>query len=158
MTRERPICERFAEGRSFFSNELGRYFAAERLSALPDEFSSDYRTVDHGFAVGTGKWFFFEAIEPALSFGRAARMSPDCLGYGVYAAAEEVMCCHLHNRDEWALHIAGLSLDRKGNEVVAIKRFAQCVKENPGSSYWHEPTGFINTDMGIRTGRRSLPL
>lgn len=161
MSREKPICQRFTEGESFFDNELGRYFAAGRVDELPEALGSDYRIIHRGFAVGFGKWYFFEALEPALTFGRAARMSPDCRGYGVYEAAEEVMCCTEHNRDEWALHIAGRrgrSLDRKGSEVEAIKRFAQCVKEHPGSSYWHEPTGFINTDMGIRTGRRSLPL
>lgn len=158
MARVKPVCQRFAEGESFFDNELGRYFAVSCADALPEEFSSDYRFVDRGYAVGIGKWHFFKALEPALVFGRAARMSPDCHGYGVYAAAEEVMCCHLHNRDEWALHLAGLSLDRKGGEVDAIKRFAQCVKENPDSSHWHEPTGFIADEWGARTRRRSLPL
>jgi hypothetical protein len=159
--REEFICERFDKGESFCKNEIGRYYAAARVDTLPEALSSDYRIIHRGYAVGFGKWYFFEALEPALTFGRAARMSVDCRGYGVYEAAEEVMCCTEHNHDEWALHVLGRpgrSLDRKGKEVEAIKRFAQCVKENPGSSYWHEPTGYLKTAMGINSGRKSLPL
>ena len=165
MIDEIPICERLPEGNSFapwIANETGRYFAVVRVDELPVEESDGGRIVRHGYAVGFGKWFFFDAIEAALTFGRVARMSRDCTGYGVYAAAEETMlCCGDHHRDEWALHVAGrpgFSLDRKGREVEAAKRFAQCVKENPDSAYWHEPTGFINSSMGFSTGRPSLPL
>lgn len=153
-----PLCERFTPGESWFDNDLGQYFAAPHVDRLPAESYSDYRIVRRGYAVGIGTWFFFDAFEPAIAFGRAARMSIDCSGYGVYRATHEQLCCLEHHRDESVLHIAGLGLDRKDGEAESLKRFTQAVKENPHSARWNEPTGFIADEWGARTSRRSLPL
>lgn len=156
MSRPQPICQRFpvAQGESLWDNELGRYFAAWYVESVPQESCTDYRMVSHGYAVGIGKWYFFDALEPAIAFGRAARMSLDCYGYGVYEAAHETQCCPEHG-DEFALHLIRGALDRKPDEARVIRRFAQGVEENPYSAYWHEPTGFIRDQWGEPTRRRS---
>jgi hypothetical protein len=42
-------------------------------------------------------------MAPAVAFGRAARMSLDCHGYGVYEAARDMMYCDHHRQDELVL-------------------------------------------------------
>ncbi|BCJ65070.1 hypothetical protein [Polymorphospora rubra] len=163
MAFRKTSCKTYEEGATSFGNtlEAGRYFAAIDCLELPRQSNREDRIITHGYAVGFGQWFFFDALEPALAFGRAARMSTDCRGYGVYRAAHETVFCDEHQADERVLHLTGVSLDRKPDEVEPLKRFVQAVKENPWSAHWHEPTGYI-TDYGsgrpIKTRRRSLPL
>ncbi|GAA2636736.1 hypothetical protein GCM10010399_82250 [Dactylosporangium fulvum] len=110
--------------------------------------SGEDRIVRRGYGVGfgpNGHWYFFEDIAPALAFGRAARMSLECSGYGVFQAAHELQFCLTHNADE----------------VEHLKRFVQGVKEHPWSSNWHPPAGYItafNNGRPAQTKRRSLPL
>lgn len=117
--------------------------------------------VRRGYAVGFGEWFFFDAKEPAVAFGRAARMSLDCHGYGVYEAAHETVCCDEHG-DERILHInLNVNYDRTGDEVDHLKRFVQAVKEHPWSAHWREPTGYLTEYSNrrvVKTRRKSLPL
>ncbi|WP_047892805.1 hypothetical protein [Micromonospora sp. RV43] len=134
----RGLCQRYENGRSEFDNGLdaGRYLAAVSCDRLPRQVSTDDRRVLHGYAVGFGQWFFFPALEPAITFGRAARMSIDCTGYGVYEAAWEVRFCPDHGTDERVLHLTGVSLDRQPGEVEILERFVQGVKDNPESALW----------------------
>ncbi|MEV5768732.1 hypothetical protein AB0L34_29775 [Micromonospora sp. NPDC052213] len=163
MARRKMICERYEEGESEFGNSLdaGQYFAAVACEELPREVLRDDRSVTRGYAVGFGQWFFFPAIEPALAFGRAARMSVDCPAYGVYEAARELQFCHRHGVDERVLLLTGESVDRRPGEVEHLKRFVQGVKENAWSAHWHPPTGYITDHVNgrtLKTRRRSLPL
>lgn len=158
------LCQGYEEGASDFGNKLDdtNYYAVIRCSELPNERAREDHVIKRGAAVGFGRWFFFTAKEPALAFGRAARMSLDCTdGYGVYAAAHEIRFCDLHRKDEFVLLVSGANLDRRPDEVEDLKRFVQGVKEHPWSSMWREPTGFItdyNKGHPALTPRKSLPL
>ena len=163
MARRIPHCRRYAAAGSVHHNSLtaGGYLAAVRVDELPRPMRREDHRVLHGYAVGFGQWFFFEDIAPAVAFGRAARMSFECSGYGVFAAAHDLMFCDQHRVDERVLLITGDNVDREPDEVEHLKRFVQGVKEHPWSSSWHPPTGFIteyNRGNPITTRRRSLPL
>ncbi|MBB6347222.1 hypothetical protein FHU36_003767 [Nonomuraea muscovyensis] len=163
MARRRMLCERYERGASARRNELeaGDYLATAACEDLPRELFRDDHIVRRGYGVEFGQWFFFGALEPAIAFGRAARMSLDCHAYGVYRAAHETLFCQIHRRDERVLLLTGDSLDRRDGEVEVLKRFVQGVKEHPWSSHWQGVTGFItdyNNARPIKTGRRSLPL
>jgi len=161
MGRRKRLCELYNVGESSFGNDLGDYLAAVDCDVLPRRLSREDHIVRHGYGVGFGRWFFFEALEPALAFGRAARMSVDCQGYGVYAAAHEILFCDRHNADERVLLLTGDNLDRRDDEVEILKRFVQGVKEHPWSSHWYGLTGYVteyNNGRPIKTNRRSLPL
>lgn len=158
------LCEQYADsGRSPFDNRLaqGRYLAAVSCEALPREVRRDGHIVQHGYTVGFGEWMFFPAIEPAVAFGRAARMSLDCHGWGVYEAAQERRYCDRHGQDEAVmLVLIGKELDRDA-ELEQMKRFVQSVKEHPWSSHWLPPMGYLtdyNAGHPVTTTRRSLPL
>lgn len=163
MARRKMLCERYEPGSSRWGNSLeaGEYLAAVRCEVLPRKLLRDDHVIRRGYGVGFGQWFFFDAIEPAIAFGRAARMSLDCHAYGVYEAAHEMLLCRIHRQDERVLLLTGDNLDRKDGEVELLKRFAQGVKEHPWSSHWRGVTGFVTDyDKGrpVRTSRRSLPL
>lgn len=135
--------------------------AMAQVEVLPRALHRDDHVIHRGYAVEFGQWMFFPAIEPALVFGRAARMSLDCSSYGVYEAAQEVKFCDRHGDERVLLIKSGDRLDRQDNEVELLKRFVQGVKEHPWSAHWHEPTGYIteyNEGNPIQTRRRSLPL
>lgn len=163
MGRRKMLCERHEKGdsQSGHSVAAGGYHAAVSCDPLPREVRRDDHRITRGYAVGVGQWFFFPGIEPALAFGRAARMSFDCSAYGVYEAAHELQFCYRHNVDERVLLLAGDNLDRKPGEVEHLKRFVQGVKEAPWSAHWHPPTGYL-TDYAngrrVKTCQRSLPL
>lgn len=143
MTRHSTPCTRYEQGTTLFGNALaGGYFAAVTVDALPRRVYRDHLHIAHGYAAGIGAWYFFPALEPALAFGRAARMSVDCSGYGVYAAALEVAHCLAHG-DERVLLVTGMfgvSLDRRPGEADHLARFAESVRQHPDSSHWHEVT------------------
>lgn len=106
---------------------------------LPPRGSSDRHVVRHGYAVDAGgSWYFFTDLEPAIVFGRAARMSLDCRSYGVFRAAHETNHCAQHG-DERALIFVGLQVDRGADEADVINRFAAGVAQHPESSHWHAP-------------------
>ncbi|MEV6965268.1 hypothetical protein AB0M47_09130 [Hamadaea sp. NPDC051192] len=162
------LCKLFETGDSAFGNSLtaGRYLAAafRGQGPLPRPLRNEDHIIRQGYGVGFGpggQWYFFEDIAPALTFGRAARMSLDCSGYGVFNAAHEVMFCDDHNTDERVLHLIGGDIDRGEDELEHLKRFVQGVKEHAWSSNWHRPTGFVyrlNDGRPTRTKQRSLPL
>lgn len=167
MDRRTMLCQRHEHGESAFGsrNSLAGtpYLAAARCEALPKALHKDDHIIRRGYAVGFGRWFFFEALEPAVAFGQAARMSVDCHGYGVYEAAHELKFCDIHDKDEIVLlvNIDGGHRDRTDDEVETLKRFVQGVKEHPWSSHWREPTGYItdyNHGRPTATQRKSLPL
>ncbi|SFW11445.1 hypothetical protein [Amycolatopsis australiensis] len=166
-SRKKFLCQRYEPGDSAFGNSLrlGRYLAAPKCDELPREVFRDDHTITRGWAVGFGEWFFFTAPEPAVTFGRAARMSADCHGYGVYEAARELQFCDIHEVDEWVLlvDIAGGQVDRHDEELQLrlMKGFVQGAKENPWSAHWKPLTGFIsdyNQGRPVATRIRSLPL
>ncbi|MEU2639685.1 hypothetical protein ABZ591_35035, partial [Micromonospora fulviviridis] len=95
-----------------------------KLDALPRAVHRDDHVIRRGYAVGFGQWFFFDALPPAIAFGRAARMSTDCTGYGVYEAAQQLRFCDHHEVDEMVLLLTGTSLDRK-DEVELLKGRAE---------------------------------
>lgn len=162
MPRVKPVCQRFeASTETYRGNHGGGFFALNRTANVPNETHSDTHIVEHGYAVDFVPWMFFWTIEPAIAFGRAARMSPDCSRYGVFRAALERQHCPEHHADEIALYVAGPNLDRRDDEVEILKRFVQSVKEHPWSSHWHEPVGFItdyNNGEPAKTSTPSLPL
>lgn len=157
------LCQRYEAGTTLFSNGLhvGQYLAAVTCEVLPRAVNREGHVVTLGWAAGFGQWLFFEALEPALACGRAARMSMDCRGYGVYEAAHEQLFCTLHHQDERVLLVAERVVHSEAEEVEILKRFVQGVKEHPWSSYWNAPTGYItayNDGTPVKTAVRSLPL
>jgi hypothetical protein len=131
----------YEKGMTSHSNGLtaGRYFAAVECSRLPRRLTREDHVIRRGYAVGFGEWFFFDAIEPAITFGRAARMSIDCHGYGVYEAAHETRHCLRHGDERVLLVDFSSSLDRRDGEVEVLARFVEGVKRYPGSAYWGPP-------------------
>lgn len=163
MARRKRLCELYRQGESSHGNDLdmGRYLAAVKCDALPRPMYRDDHIVRRGYGVGFGQWFFFDAIEPAVAFGRSARMSLNCSGYGVYEAAHELALCDIHRTDERVLLVGRDVLDRRDGEVETLKRFVQGVKEHPWSSHWRPLTGYVtdyNRGRPITTRRPSLPL
>ena len=162
MPARKTLCQVYTRGETAFGNRLepGGYLAAAWVDSLPAESNAYDSFTERGWAVGFGQWYFFWAIEPAIAFGRAARMSVDCRGYGVYEAAYLHQEC-LDHGTEHVLLLARHSRDREDDEVEVLKRFVQGVKENPDSAHWHAPTGYIH-DFGdgrpVATRRKSLPL
>lgn len=158
----KPICQRYTKGDAT-SGELGTYYAVVEVDSLPSARRGDDHYITRGFAVNiqTGApWFFFKALPPALAFGRAARMSANCSGYGVVDAAYETQFCDDH-MDETVLMIGPGMYDRRDDELDQLKLFVQGVKENTWTSSWIDPTGYItdyNNGHPVRSRRRSLPL
>lgn len=132
------LCKLYADGESVHGNglDVGGYLAAVGVGVLPMECLRDNRIVRHGYAVGIGQWHFFDDFEPAYVFGRAARMSLDCSGWGVRRAAHVTQHCLLHAQDERVLLVAE-SVRERADDADAISRFAQGVY--PASAYWCEP-------------------
>ncbi|MEU1752664.1 hypothetical protein ABZ436_08435 [Micromonospora matsumotoense] len=83
---------------------------------------TDDRRVLRGYAVGFGQWFFFPALEPAIAFGRAAHMSIDCTGYGVYEAAWKVIFCPRPRTPSAGLTLRRWWPDRVGWQEWGITR------------------------------------
>ena len=105
------LCQRYPRGESDRGTrpDAGTDRRLARVDALPRELHRDDHVVRRGYAVEFGQWFFFPAIEPALAFGRAARMSLDCSAYGVSEAAQEIQFCDRHDEDEVVLLVTGTS-------------------------------------------------
>jgi hypothetical protein len=166
VTARKTLCQLHKQGESAFGNGLdaGPYLAAVDVSLLPRQLHREDHSVSRGYAVGFGQWFFFPALEPAVAFGRAARMSDDCRGYGVYEAARELMFCDRHDADELVLLVdLHAEVDRGDHELELrmLKRFVQSIKEHPWSAHWQEPAGYItdyNNGSPVRTSQSSLPL
>jgi hypothetical protein len=161
---KKPLCQRYEAGQSAFRNRLGQYLAAVSVEELPRPRRSETAVVTRGYVVGFGSWFFFPALAPAEAFGRAARMSFDCHGYGVYQAAIDRQLCPLHRTDEAVLLVGPQVWSRLDfdAELELLKRFVQGAKENHWSSHWHEPTGYISERAAngsiVGTKRKSIPL
>lgn len=116
-----------------------------------------------GYAVGFGQWCFFADLAPAVALGRAARMSSDCHGYGIYQAARDLTHCDQHGDELVLLVDLHAEIDRTDHELELrmLKRFVQSVKEHLWSAHWQEPTGYIsayNNGRPTPTTRKSLPL
>ena len=163
MPTSKTLCQRYEAGGTLFSNGLdaGRYRAAVKCEMLPRAVNREGHVLTRGWAAGFGQWLFFEALEPAYACGRAARMSMDSRGYGVYEAAHEEMFCTIHNQDERVLFVGERKDPSEPEEVEILKRFVQGVKEHPWSSHWNAPTGYItayNNGDPAKTAIQSLPL
>jgi hypothetical protein len=148
VTARKTLCQQHRPGDSVAGNGLnaGPYLAAADVSPLPAPTRRENHIIARGYAVGFGQWFFFPALAPAVTFGRAARMSDDCRGYGVFEAARELMFCSLHETDEIVLLIdLRAEVDRADHELELrmLKRFVQASAEHPWSANWHEPSGSI---------------
>ncbi|MBN9747762.1 hypothetical protein DMP23_42870 [Amycolatopsis sp. A1MSW2902] len=144
MGRRGSLCECHTPGASLFGEGLGigGYLAAAECAQLPPARHRDERDVVRGWAVGIGQWFFFSAPEPAAAFGRAARMSSECSGYGVYEAARETRFCETHGTDEAVLLVnPQASLLTRGDEhqLALLARFVQGIEQRPASAHWHHP-------------------
>lgn len=160
-----PLCKQYKKGqnaRAGSSLRAGGFLAALRVDRLPPAVHHDDHVIHRGYAVAFGQWFFFPALEPAIAFGRAARMSTECHSYGVYEAAAELRYCADHRRDERVLLITGHSLHRSSDpELDLLKRFVQGAKENPHCPHWRAPTGYLTElvrGRPVQSHRRSLPL
>jgi hypothetical protein len=130
------LCQRFQAGQSWRGNDLtaGGYLAADHCAvvALPSERHTNEHVVRHGYAVELrphGQWYFFHDIAPAAAFGRSACMSPECILYGIYRAAHEMLYCAIHEEDERVLHVAGDRIDWIPGEAEHLERFVRGVRE-----------------------------
>lgn len=163
MARRKTLCELYERDQPHSGNDLKQsyYWAVVTCETLPRQQRRDDRIVTLGYAVDLGPHFFFPALEPAMAFGRAARMSVNCHAYALRRAAQIVMFCPTHCTDELVLLVTVHNLDRKEGEVEVLKRFVQGVKEHPWSSHWHEPTESTtdyNKGRPTRTRQPSVPL
>ncbi|KOU08306.1 hypothetical protein ADK86_04145 [Streptomyces sp. NRRL F-5755] len=100
----------------------------------------------HGYAVGFAgnsglpqTWIFFADLEPAVVFGRAARMSAfDVNHYGVSEAAGETRYTERLGRDVVTLHLKQDShLRDHDNEMPILKRWVRGCR--PDSAYYEGP-------------------
>jgi hypothetical protein len=91
--------------------------------------------IDHGYAVqhDDGEWFYFLAIEPALAYGRAGRMSVDISSYGVHKAAREIRWDERRGIDILRLHV-GENIDRGPDEMNHLHAWVKGI--NAKSSHW----------------------
>ncbi|SEG94152.1 Exonuclease [Thermomonospora echinospora] len=110
---------------------------------LPRDCRSDSRTIVRGYAVGFAgtrgfpqTWIFFADLEPAIVFGRAARMSAyDINSYGVYEAAHDTFVDQSLNRNVATLHLkAGTDLRDHDTERPILERWIQGC--HPQSAYY----------------------
>jgi hypothetical protein len=113
-------------------------FYDEVVSAttLPVAQRTDSRVVSHGYAVQLepGPWFWFSDLPPALVFGRAARMSAQCSGYGVHHAAHEIRSVPSKGTDRRTLYVIGGNLDRQAGEKEQLQLWVDGVDDR--SSHW----------------------
>lgn len=145
-------------GASLFGEGLraGGYLAAAACAQLPPALNRHEGGIARGWAVGIGEWFFFPAPEPAAAFGRAARMSFECTGYGVYEAARETLFCEAHDADEVVLLLnprASLLARGDADQLALLTRFAQGVEQHPGSAHWHDLADPGERTAGTAPGR-----
>jgi hypothetical protein len=93
--------------------------------------------VTRGFAVNVAgprvpkMWVFFTAFEPALAFGRAARMAVDDISsYGVLQALRVIEWSESARCDVPTLYTTGDNLDRQPNEKAALQRWLSGIDNN----------------------------
>ena len=83
-------------------------------------------------------WMFFQHIEPAVAFGRAARMACDDVnGYTVLKALRLIEWNEQAGRDVTTLYTTGDRLDRLPNEKTVLKRWLSGVSSE--SSHFRPP-------------------
>lgn len=164
MARRQTLCQKYADTEPGSQHRTGGsgYLAIVHRDELPRPMRREGHNITRGFAVHLhDQWFFFNAKEPAIAFGRAGRMSHRVTSYDVCKAAHEVLFCDRATHGDEKVLLIGESVMDEEDELETLKRFVQGVKENPWSSHWHTPTGFI-TNIGngtpVKTGVRSLPL
>ncbi|BBA99247.1 hypothetical protein RVR_5786 [Actinacidiphila reveromycinica] len=128
LMSSKPLCKQYQQ-----IDPAGLY----HVDRLPAEMHSDGRIVEHGYSVHLGGFprFFFTAIEPALTFGRAARMSRNVHDYAVVAAAEVRQYCPAHGDEVVHVATGAPPLDRQPGEQAVFARFAANVRAD--SSSWH---------------------
>lgn len=116
---------------------------------LPAAEDTEARHVIHGYVVRLGshlgahqRWFFFGHLEPALVFGRSARMSASVRSYGVHAAAVEARHDPASRaRDVTTIHVGtGTGLDRIDDELEHLDRWLQAVRARPEAAHYHPPS------------------
>lgn len=139
MTRTSPDCPDC--GTSTASQP--HYDHVHWVTELPRARHSDSHVVVHGYAVGFGgsgglPWtmVFFADLEPAIVFGRAARMSAyDISTYDVSEAAREQRYDEFLHRDVVTLYLkAGSELRDHPNERPILERWVRGC--HPNSAYY----------------------
>lgn len=138
-----PACAAFPTG-----SEGLDWDHVHEAAELPAVEHTDARHVIHGYLVRLGshlgahqRWFFFGHLEPALVFGRAARMSASVSSYGVHAAATEAHQDPANpTRDITTIHVrTGTGLDRADDELQHFDRWLRATRARPESSHYHPP-------------------
>ncbi|OKJ92677.1 hypothetical protein AMK26_34515 [Streptomyces sp. CB03234] len=113
---------------------------------LPRARCTDAHIVKHGYAVGFAgnrglpqTWIFYADLEPAVVFGRAARMSVfDVNHYGVTEAARETRWTERLHRDVVTLHLKQDSdLRDHDDEMPILKRWVRGCR--PDSAHYERP-------------------
>ncbi|MFE2540996.1 hypothetical protein [Actinacidiphila glaucinigra] len=124
------------------------YNHVHAAKVLPPARDADNHQVVHGYAVGMGGprlpqlWMYFEDLAPAVVYGRAARMSPDVRGYGIYHAAREERVDWDAERRVITLHVTGRFLDRQAGEADILQEWIRGVV--PKSAYFEDrPPAFL---------------
>ncbi|WP_327421133.1 hypothetical protein OG763_09775 [Streptomyces sp. NBC_01230] len=133
---------------SWFPGPQPHYDHVHIVETVPAPQDIDGHVIIHGYSVGMSGpelpqlWIFFEYLEPAIACGRAARMSADIKGYGVYRAAREQAIDWDAERKVVTLHLVGPSLDRTVGEADILRRWLEGVV--PGSAYFEDrPPAFM---------------
>ncbi|MFD7161115.1 hypothetical protein ACFV9C_41480 [Kribbella sp. NPDC059898] len=121
------------------------YPDVRHVEVLPKLRASDSKVVTPGFAVEIhgprvpAMRVFFQDLEPALAFGRAARMAcGDVNGYGVLKALRVTEWNETTRSDATTLYTTGGNLDRRPDEHAALRRWLDGVSVE--SSHFRPPT------------------
>lgn len=108
------------------------YAAVHQVEELPHIRTGDHAVAPEGYAVGIWGsidplWIFFRDLEPAMAFGRAARMSGyDIRGFGVHKAIRVVENDPKTLRDKPpVLYVTGppLQIELRQDEPAILQRW-----------------------------------
>lgn len=130
----------------FHGTPQPHYDHVHTTDKLPRARRTDEHTVKHGYVVGFAgnsglpqTWIFFADLEPAVVFGRSARMSvSDVNHYGISEAARETRYTERLGRDVVTLHLKhGSHLRDHDNEMPILKRWVRGCR--PDSAHYEGP-------------------
>jgi hypothetical protein len=85
-----------------------------------------------GYAVdlGDGRWYFFQALEPAYAFARAGRMAATVSSFAIHEATREIVFDPETGRDEVTLQVLRCPIDVREHDRDLVLAFATGLEED----------------------------